>query len=156
MSGTKLNCQLSFPSQVLRMTSMSLNYHPESHDMPSRHMHSNPRTCDMPSGHMLPTIHETYNMPSGCTVSPRTSGCTMLTCTVPLTLTFPGLLSYRREAYTRHMFPLVEEEHMQDSHTYITDLKDPYDYPSPTSYDIYKATPMDNPCCLPYERKAYT
>ena len=72
------------------MTGTSLNYHLESYDMPSDHVHSNPGTCDMPSdhvqsnpgtcdmpsGHMLPPIHETYNMPSGCIVLPalRTPG----------------------------------------------------------------------------------
>ena len=134
---------------------MLSNYHPKSRDMPSGHVHSTPGTCDMPSSHMLPPIHETYNMPSSCTVSPRTSGCTTLTCTVPLTLTFPSCLPYRRETYIRHAFPLEEEEHMQDSHTYIMDLKDPYDYPSPASHDIHEATPMNNPGHLPYKRKAY-
>ena len=59
--------------------------------------------CDMPNGHMLPLTHKicdmpsghvalnpkTYNMPSSCMVSPRTSGCTTSTCTIPLALTFP-------------------------------------------------------------------
>jgi hypothetical protein len=84
MSGTTLNCQLGFPLQVLQMTSTSLNYHPES--------------CDMPSGHMLPPppLHETDNMPSSCLTSPKTSGCTTLTCTIPLTITFPGCHPYGR------------------------------------------------------------
>ena len=138
------------------MTSTSLNYHPESHDMPSSHVHSNPGTCDMPSSHMLPTIHEMYNMPSSCTVSPETSGYMMLTCTIPLTHAFPVSLSYERKTYIRHMFPLKEEEHMQDSHAYIMDLEDPRDYPSPALHDICKATPTDNPSHLPYGREAYT
>ena len=114
LSGTTLNYQLGFPSQVLRTTGTSLNYHPESRDMPSGHVHSTPRTYDMPSGHMLPSpkIHKTDNMPSSYLVSPGMSGCTTLTCTVPLTLTFPGCLSYGREAYTRYPLPLEEEEHM--------------------------------------------
>ena len=37
-SGTMLNCQLGFPLQVLWTTGTSLNYHLESHDMPSGHM----------------------------------------------------------------------------------------------------------------------
>jgi hypothetical protein len=84
-------------------------------------------------------------MPSSCLTSPGTSGCTTLTCTVPITLTFPDCLPYGREAYTRHPLPLKEEEHMQDSHAYITDLEDPHDYPPSTSHDIHKATPTDNP-----------
>ena len=158
MSSTTLNCQLGFPSQVLQMTDTLLNYHPESCDMPSGHVHSIPRTCDMPSGHMLlpPPLHETYNMPSCYTASPRMSGCTMLTCTIPITLTFPSCLPYGGETYTRHTLPLEEEEHTQDSHTYIMDLKDPCDYPSPTSHNKHEATPMDNPSCQPYIRKAYT
>ena len=158
-SDTTLNSQLGFPFQVLRMTSTLLNYYPKSHDMPSGHVHSIPGTCDMPSSHMLPSpkIHETDNMPSGYLVSPRTSGCMTLTCTIPLTITFPSHLPYGREAYTRHLLPLGEEEHMQDSHTYITDLEDPCDYPSsPALHDIHEATPMDNPSHLPYERQAYT
>ena len=99
-----LNCQLGFPLQVLQMTSTLLNYHPESRDMPSGHVHSTLGTCDMPSGHMLPTIHETYNMPIGCMVSPRMSGCTTLTYTIPLTLTFPGCF-------------LMEGRHTQDTHS---------------------------------------
>ena len=158
-TGMSLNYQLGFPLQVLWTTSTSLNYYPESRDMPSGHVHSTPGTCDMPSGHMppSPTSHETDNMPSSYLASPRMSGCTTLTCTVPLTITFPGCLPYEREAYTRHPLPLEEEEHMQDSHMYIMDLKDPCDYPSsPASHDIHEATPTDNPSCLPYERRAYT
>ena len=138
------------------MTSTSLNYHSKSRDMPSSHVHSTPGTCDMPSGHMLSTIHKMYNLPSGCTISPRTSGCMMLTCTVPLTIAFPVSLSYGREMYTRHVLPLEEEEHMQDSHAYITDLKGPHDYPSSASHDIHEATPTDNLSHFPYKREAYT
>ena len=156
-SDTTLNCHQ--PSQVLQTTGMSLNYHPESRDMSSGHMHSTPGTYDMPSGHILPQSrsHETDNMPSGYLVSPGTSGCTMLTCTIPITITFPSHLPYGRETYIRHLLPLKEEEHMQDSHMYIMDLEDPCDYPSsPASHDIHKVTPTDNPGCLPYERQAYT
>jgi hypothetical protein len=124
--------------------------------MPSGHVHSTPGTCDMPSSHMLPIIHKTYNMPSSCTVSPGMSGCIMLTCTIPLTITFPGCLPYRRETYTRHPLPLAKEEHMQDSHAYIMNLKDPCDYPTSASHNIHKATPMDNPSHLLYQKEAYT
>jgi hypothetical protein len=157
-TSTSLNYQLGFPLQVLQMTSMSLNYYLESRDMPSGHVHSTPGTCDMPSGHMLPspTSHETDNMPSSYLASPGMSGCTMLTCTVPITFTFPSCLPYRWETYTRHPLPTEEEEHTQDSHAYITDLKDPHGYlSSPASHDIHKATPTDNPSHLPYERQAY-
>ena len=137
----------------------------------------------MPSSHMLPPTHKMYNMPNGCTVSPRTSGCTTLTCTVPLVLTFPislplhstpcslsgttlncrnfrmhpdpvGYLSNinsQHPIYARHVFPLIEEEHTQDSHTFITDLKDPPNYHSPASYDIHKTTPKNNPSAFHME-----
>ena len=124
--------------------------------MPSGHVRSNPGTCDMPSSHMLPPTNEMYNMPSGCMVSPGMSGCMALTCTIPLTLTFPGHLPYRREAYTRHTFPLVEEEHMQDSHAFITNLKDSHNYPSPASHNIHEATPMDNPGTFLMEGRHFT
>ena len=157
-SSTTLNCELGFPLQVLQTTGTLLSYYLESCDMPSGHVHSTPGTCDMPSGHMLPPslLHEMYNMPSGCTVSPGTSGCTTLTCTIPLTIPFPSCLPYRKETYTRHLLSLEEEEHMQDSHIYIMDLEDPCDYPPSALHNIHEATPTDNPSCLLYQKEAHT
>ena len=69
-------------------SSMMLNCSHSSNDQHIVKLQTS-ETCDMPSGHMLSPTYETYNMPSSCMVSPGTSGCMMLTCIIPLTLTFP-------------------------------------------------------------------
>jgi hypothetical protein len=100
ITGMLLNCNHG------SMTSISLNYHPE--------------TYNMPSSHMLPPTHKMYNMPSSYMVSPRTSGCITLTFTIPLTLTFPVSL------------PLHSTHHLSSST--VLNCRNLRTYPDLTSY----------------------